>query len=323
MHELNTWPQEHSHNINIGARPLTPWRHYYMYVFYSLHANHRTTFLEWTLANSASGNLLPTPIIPFINHHHHPWSPPSTTHHHHQWPPPIVNDPQPRQHDKKDVAMPCKQVNRCPQDLGDVMMHDIIAIQTRWVNPYPYPLAYFTWHPGATLPAAMWQPNDEWRWICHSSLCFLWPNGEHPPPNPPDLTYQQTTTWQWWMQHNNNATQRWHSMTTQHDDTTGPAPSPLQWWQQPSTTTHKCWQRPITVTHKMWWGPHTMAHENWQGCTTTTHKTRQVPSTPHPQKTTSTQQHHPRMTMRAQQHHTETMTKAQHHWNSARCFPSI
>jgi len=39
MHELNTWPQEHSHNINIDAEPLTPQRLYYMYVFYSLQSS--------------------------------------------------------------------------------------------------------------------------------------------------------------------------------------------------------------------------------------------------------------------------------------------
>jgi len=128
-----------------------------------------------------------------------PTKPPSTAHHHHQWLPPIVSDPQPWQHDKNDMATPHKQVNRHPQDVGNVTMtmwhhhltvtmHNIITVQTRWVCPSLSPLPFFDTESRCHVTNSD-VATKQWMTMALSFIVVLFMTSWWPSPLPTHLTW--------------------------------------------------------------------------------------------------------------------------------------
>ena len=180
---------------DMAAQPVAPQRLCYIYIIYPLYANHWTTFLEWMSANSTNVNLQWTPIILFLDHHHHPHSPPIT----------ITNGHSSTTHNHSSttriMATPHKQLNWHPQDLGNEMMMmqhcPMPPTILRWCSmtsspsktgesAYPNPpLHSLTWNPGAHCQ--QWHDNqmtNNNRFIIHHAnqvsqpipipTCFLW-----------------------------------------------------------------------------------------------------------------------------------------------------
>ena len=111
-----------------------------------------------------------------------------------------------------DMATPHKQVNGCPQDLGNKIM----AIQTRWVCPSSSPLPFFDMESRCHITDSD-VATKQWMRTASSFVVVLFMTPWWAPPPNPVTTQHHDDRWQ---QHNDDDTHWWQ--TQWHK----------QWWKQ-------------------------------------------------------------------------------------------